>query len=134
MGRGGVRQVSEATGLSAKTIKVGIRELEIEIDTPLKPGVFEKRIRGIGGGRKRLQDIDRTLIPDLEALIDPVTRGHPESPLRWTFKSTAKLAQQLQALGHVISARKVASLLHQLGYSLQSNQKTKEGGSYPDRG
>lgn len=133
LGRGGISEVSEATGLSAKTIRVGIRELEIEVDTPLKHTRFQKRIRGIGGGRKCLEDIDKTLIPDLEALIDPLTRGHPESPLRWTCKSTTKLAQQLQSLGHVISARKVASLLHQLGYSLQSNQKTKEGDSHPDR-
>nr|ADO19034.1 transposase [Nostoc flagelliforme str. Sunitezuoqi] len=122
-----------ATGLSPKTIRVGIRELNIEASICLKHTRFQKRIRTIGGGRKRLQDIDPTLIPDLEALIDPVTRGHPESPLCWTSKSTTKLAAQMRVKGHVISARKVASLLYQLGYSLQSNRKTKEGDSHPDR-
>ncbi len=101
LGRGGISQVSEATGLSPKTIRVGIRELNISPDTRLKHTRLQKRIRAIGGGRKRLQDIDPTLIPDLEALIDPVTRGHPESPLCWTSKSTTKLAAQMRVKGHV---------------------------------
>lgn len=92
LGRGGITLVSQATGLSPKTIRVGIRELEIEPDRPLKHTRKSCRIRGEGGGRKRLIDLDPTLISDLEALIDPVTRGHPESPLCWTAKSTAKLA------------------------------------------
>lgn len=81
--------------MSTKTIRVGIRELGIQADTSLKHTRFEKRIRAFGGGRKRLQDIDPTLIPDLKALIDPVTRGDPESPLCWTSKSTTKLAEQV---------------------------------------
>lgn len=133
LGRGGITEVSQATDLSPKTIRVGIRELDLEQDTSLKHTRVHKRIRGIGGGRKRKQDIDPTLIPDLKALIDPVTRGHPESPLCWTSKSTSKLAEQLRDCGHVISTRIVASLLHQLGYSIHCNRKTKEGDSHPDR-
>jgi len=133
LGRGGISRVSEATGLSPKTIRVGIHELDIEPDTSLKHTRVHSRIRGLGGGRKRLQDTDPTLIRDLDALIDPVTRGDPESPLRWTSKSTIKIAAQMRVKGHVISARKVASLLYELGYSLQSNSKTLEGNSHPDR-
>lgn len=133
LGRGGITQVSQATGLSPKTIRVGMRELEQEPDTPVKHTRKLDRIRGQGGGRKRLKDLDPTLIPDLEALIDPVTRGHPESPLCWTSKSTTKLAEQLRASCHAISARKVACLLHQLDYSIHCNRKTREGDSHPDR-
>lgn len=87
----------------------------------------------MGGGRKRIEQIVPKLMGELEALIDPVTRGHPESALRWTSKSTSKLAQQLQVRGHKISPRTVARLLQQLGYSLQSNRKTTEGAKQPDR-
>ena len=133
LGRGGIKQVSFATGLSPKTIRVGIKELNAESEI-LPPHVrFQKRIRAIGGGRKPLQDKDPTLIRDLETLIEPITRGDPESPLCWTCKSTSKLAQQLKEKGHSISARTVASLLDKLGYSLQSNFKRKEGSSHPDR-
>lgn len=133
LGRGGISRVSQATGLSPKTIKAGIIELEQQPASTLKNTWRKERIRVPGGGRKRREDSDPTLIADLEALIDPVSRGHPESPLRWTFKSTAKLATELQARGHTISARKVADLLHQLDYSLQSNRKTRKGASQPDR-
>ena len=108
LGRGGITQVSLATGLSPKTIRVGIKELNTESEI-LPPHVrFQKRIRAIGGGRKPLQDKDPTLIRDLEALIEPITRGDPESPLCWTCKSTIKLAQQSKEKGHSISARTVA--------------------------
>ncbi|MBN3908494.1 MAG: ISAzo13 family transposase [Nostoc sp. NMS1] len=132
-GRGGITQVSQATGLSPKTIRVGIRELEIEPDTQTKNPPFKEKIRSKGGGRKRLLDTDQTLIPDLETLIQPVSCGHSESPLRWTCESTTKIAEKLRNKGHVISARKVASLLYQLGYELQNKRKTKERDSHSDR-
>ncbi len=91
------------------------------------------RIRHPGGGRKRQTQTDPTLLPDLEELVDPVTRGDPESPLRWSSKSTAKLAAELRAKGHRASTELVRRLLHQLGYRLQANQKTKEGASHPER-
>ncbi|MDZ8025896.1 MAG: ISAzo13 family transposase [Nostoc sp. DedQUE11] len=133
LGRGGITQVSQATGLSPKTIRVGIRELEIKPDTRIKNTQFTEKIRCKGGGRKRLLEIDQTLIPDLEALIQPLSCGYSESPLRWTSESTTKIAEKLRTKGHVISPRKVASLLCQLGYRLQNNRKTKEGDSQSDR-
>ncbi len=133
LGRGGITQVSQATGLSPKTIRVGIRELEIKPDTRIKNTQFTEKIRCKGGGRKRLLEIDQTLIPDLEGLIQPLSCGYSESPLRWTSESTTKIAEKLRTKGHVISPRKVASLLCQLGYRLQNNRKTKEGDSGADR-
>lgn len=131
LGSGGVDEVAFATGLSAKTIRAGIRELwQPWAETCQKTS---KRVRRAGGGRKRLVETDSSLIEELEELIDPATRGHPESPLRWTSKSTSLLAAQLQAKGHKISSRTVARLLKQQGYSLQSNRKTHEGGNHPDR-
>ena len=91
------------------------------------------RIRRAGGGRRKAVETDATLKSDLERLIDPVTRGDPESPLRWTCKSVRKLAEELQGMGHATSRRMVAELLHELGYSLQANRKTIEGKSHPDR-
>jgi hypothetical protein len=130
IGWGGVVQVSEATGLSRPRIVRGLRELEKQETT--EPGVGN-RIRRPGGGGKRLIDKDITLLPDLDALVDPTTRGDPMSPLRWTCKSTTKLAIELNGQGHKISARAVAGLLKKQGYSLQSNLKTKEGTTHPDR-
>ncbi|MHC5737558.1 ISAzo13 family transposase [Nostoc sp.] len=132
-GRGGITQVSQATGLSPKTIRVGIRELEIEPDTQIKHTQFQEKVRCKGGGRKRLLDTDQTLIPDLESLIQPVSCGNSDPPLRWTCESTTKIAEKLRTKGHVISARKVASLLCELGYSLQNNCKIKERSSNYDR-
>ncbi|PHJ60578.1 hypothetical protein VF14_10355 [Nostoc linckia z18] len=129
LGRGGITQVSQATGLSPKTIRVGIRELEIKPDTQIKNTELTEKIRCKGGGRKRLLEIDQTLIPDLEGLIQPLNCGYSESPLRWTSESTTKIAEKLRIKGHVISPRKVASLLSELGYRLQNNRKTKEGDS-----
>lgn len=124
-----ISMVSRATGLSRGTIAEGIRELE-GTATPIPEG----RVRREGGGRKRLVETDPTLMADLEALIEPTTRGDPESPLRWTIKSTRRLAEELRAKGHKIrSPDTVSRLLHEAGYSLQSNRKTLEGSSHPDR-
>jgi transposase len=91
------------------------------------------RLRGVGGGRKRKTTSDPTLLSALEALVDPATRGDPQSPLRWTCKSTYTLARELTNQGHPVSARTVGRLLRAAGYSLQGNRKTKEGGTHPDR-
>jgi hypothetical protein len=126
---GGLTAVSVATGLSRTTIIAGIREIQDRGTAPLPAG----RIRRPGGGRKFLEDTDPGLWGALDALIDPVTRGDPESPLRWTCKSTRRLAEELTRQGHSVSARTVAALLHEMGYSLQANRKTREGGQHPDR-
>ena len=131
-GRGGITAVALATGLSQTTIGLGLREMEQAADpTHLEPD--SDRVRRPGGGRKPVTSHDPSLLADLEALVDPVPRGDPQSPLRWTCKSTRKLAEALQQRGHRVGYRTVASLLRQLGYSLQSNRKTKEGVSHPDR-
>jgi hypothetical protein len=131
LGWGGITTVSLATGLARNTIMAGAGELEYRKAHP-KSRVPE-RIRGPGGGRKPLTETDPGLLEALEALVDPATRGHPESPLRWTCKSTAKLAEELQRQKHWVSDRTVAALLKEAGYSLQANRKTKEGSSHPDR-
>lgn len=128
---GGISGVASVTGLSRTTIIAGIKELK---ETPQQPGTIEKsRIRRRGGGRKNLTDTDASLEYDLELLVEPLTRGDPESPLRWTCKSTRKLAEELNKHGHRVGDRKVADLLHSLHYSLQGNVKTREGSSHPDR-
>jgi hypothetical protein len=135
--RGGVTVVARATGLSRTTIGEGMRELRertnlgIEDETCVSEP--PKRVRRPGGGRHPLKEDDATLIRDLEALIEPTTRGDPQSPLRWTCKSTRNLAEALGLQGHRISYPTVALLLHDLGYSLQGNRKTREGGSHADR-
>jgi hypothetical protein len=132
MGRGGIARVSEATGLSRVTIRAGLKE--IGSSRPAAGGETEaERIRRPGGGRKALVDQDPRLLSDLESLVNPVTRGDPMSPLRWTCKSAARLAEGLQSLGHAVSERTVNRLLHGLGYSLQANRKTIEGRQHPDR-
>jgi transposase len=128
IGRGGVTLVAQASGLSRGTVIRGIAELK----TAPKPARGQ-RIRRKGAGRKRTVDQDVTLKRDLEALVEPVTRGHPETPLRWTCKSVRQLAAELQRMGHQTSHRMVAELLHQMDYSLQANRKTVEGSSHPDR-
>ena len=131
LGWGGVSAVSVATGLARNTITSGIRELAQRRDQPEESvGV---PLRRPGGGRKRLTEIDPALVGALERLVDPATRGHPESPLRWTCKSTQNLADELQSQNHQVSDRTVARLLKQAGYSLQSNRKTREGSSHTDR-
>jgi transposase len=127
LGRGGISAASRATGISRPVIREGIKELKA-------PGkVAPGRVRRPGGGRKRVAERDPSVVSDLEKLVEPVTRGDPESPLRWTCKSVRRLAEELSKLGHSISYPVVAELLHELGYSLQANQKTKEGDSHPDR-
>jgi transposase len=127
LGYGGVSIVSRATGLSKTTITEGLVELSS------KRQLTQTKVRNSGGGRKKISDEDRTVLAALEKLVDPMTRGDPMSPLRWTCKSTAKLASELNKQGHTISARTVARLLHDLDYSLQSNRKTKQGKQHPDR-
>ncbi len=127
VGRGGASAVARATGVSRRVIGEGIKELSV---APVGGAV---RIRRPGGGRKRTRDTDPTLREDLERLVEPVTRGDPESPLRWTCKSVRKLAAELCRTGHQVSHRLVADLLHDLGYSLQGNRKTLEGTNHPDR-
>ena len=128
IGWGGQSIVHEATGLDFKTIKKGLGELS-NIDN-----VDTTRIRRSGGGRKKSSEKDKTLLADLERLVDPLTRGDPESPLRWTCKSSYKLAKELDAcFGHRISQRSVCTYLSQLNYSLQSNRKRLEGSEHGDR-
>jgi transposase len=127
IGRGGIARVSRATGVSRRAIASGLDQLKASDD------LGASRIRRLGGGRKRTVETDATLRADLERLIDPVTRGDPESPLRWTCKSIRKLAEELRRMGHAISHRIVAELLHESGYSLQANRKTIEGKGHPDR-
>jgi Rhodopirellula transposase DDE domain len=130
LGRGGVTTVASATGLQRNTICAGIRELEAPEPRSL---TSDQRVRVPGGGRKALTERDQTLLHDLEALVEPVTRGDPMSPLRWTCKSTRQLATELSGQGHPVSYQTVAALLHALRYSLQGTRKTKEGTSHPDR-
>jgi Rhodopirellula transposase DDE domain len=130
-GFGGVSNISKIAGVSRPTIIAGRKELK---ESPLlEAKVVDKRIRRAGGGRKRTASTDETLCKDLESLIEPTTRGHPETALRWTCKSLRKLAAELTAMGHKTSHRMVADLLHRMDYSLQSNRKTLEGSSHPDR-
>ncbi len=131
LGWGGVTSVALATGLARNTIMVGTRELEHRRTHPRE--VVSLRIRDLGGGRKPLSEADPGLQRALDALVDPATRGHPESPLRWTCKSTRTLAEQLQRQNHPVSDRTVAALLKAAGYSLQANRKTREGSSHKDR-
>jgi Rhodopirellula transposase DDE domain len=133
LGCGGITLVSAATGLARSTIGRGLRELAA-LETAGAPAAADQRIRRPGGGSKPLVERDPTLLADLESLVEPATRGDPMSPLRWTCKSLARLAQELCRRGHRISARKVGDLLHALNYSLQATRKTREGGSHPDRG
>ncbi len=130
-GWGGLRAVSRATGMSPTTIAVGRAELEAREGDEEAP--CESRLRKPGGGRKRLTAVDPELAASLERLVDPVTRGDPQSPLRWTCKSTTQLAGELTRQGHRVSPRTVGRLLKAAGYSLQSNRKTREGNDHPDR-
>lgn len=131
LGWGGISAVASATGLARDTIRVGIGEL---LRRKIRPKELpDSRIRQEGGGRKRLTDIDPDLLTALDALVEPSTRGDPESPLRWTCKSTRRLAEELTRQNHPVSPRTVAYLLRATGYSLQANCKTREGTSHPDR-
>lgn len=127
VGKGGVSIVARATGMSRPVIRQGIADLNNP--TSLDPG----RVRKEGGGRKRAIDKDASLKTDLEALLESTTRGDPEAALRWTCKSVRQLTGELKRMNHQVSHQVVADLLHELGYSLQANRKTKEGSSHPDR-
>ena len=131
LGHGGIKMMAQITGLGRETVARGIRELAAASDaeTSLPPHASRRQ----GGGRKKLTTKDPTLLADLDSLVSPATRGHLESALLWTAKSTAKLAAELQAMGHPISERSVATLLKELGYSLQAMSKTKEGGNHIER-
>jgi hypothetical protein len=126
LGRGGIARVAAAAGVSAPTVTRGLAEVRAG-------ATGDGRVRKPGGGRKPLTQTDPGLLPALEALVDPVTRGDPMSPLRWTTKSTRQLADALTADGHPVSHVRVGGLLHGLGYSLQSNVKAVEGKQHPDR-
>lgn len=126
LGYGGVSRVSRACGLSRVTVTKGVEELQA---APLPPG----RIRREGGGRHALTVNDPGLAPALDKLVEPMARGDPESPLRWTCKSARTLAAELTARHHPVSHTKVAQLLKKEGYSLQGNRKTEEGDDHPDR-
>jgi hypothetical protein len=126
LGHGGVARVARAAGVSRPTIQQGVRELT-------NPDAAPERVRRVGGGRKPLHVQDPTLLADLEALVDPDSRGDPMSPLRWTCKSTRQLAAALTAAGHRVGERTVAALLRRAGYSLQAPVKTMEGRQHPDR-
>jgi len=130
-GRGGVSAVSRATGMSRNTVRRGIAETALRKSKP--KAAVSTRIRRPGGGRKALTESDPGLWEALEALVEPMSRGDPRSPLRWTCKSTTQLAAELTRQAHPISPWTVGSLLKAAGYSLQGNRKTKEGSSHPDR-
>lgn len=127
LGRGGLAAVVRATGMAKTTILRGLADLESG------SSLASDRVRRPGGGRKRATVVDPGLVAALKNLIEPVTRGDPESPLLWTCKSTRRLSAELKAQGHPISHTAVADLLWGQGYSLQGNRKTKEGTSHPDR-
>ena len=127
LGRGGVSVAASATGMSRNTVRRGVRELE------QGSVVREGRVRLKGAGRKRATESDPELLPALQALVDRESRGDPESPLRWTCKSTRQLARTLTAAGHATSHVRVGKLLRGLGFRLQANVKTIEGKQHPDR-
>lgn len=131
IGHGGVSALSIATGLAESTIRAGLREMKNQPNDIIKPG--SRRIRRKGGGRKPLVEKHSKLLDLLDALVEPTSRGDPISPLRWTCKSTRRLAKELTNSGHPISHTKVGQLLGDLNYSLQGTQKRMEGKSHPDR-
>jgi len=126
-GRGGIAAVVRATGISESTVLRGLGDLAS--GEVLEAG----RVRRAGAGGRPIAESDPQIVEDLERLVDPVTRGDPESPLRWTSKSAAKLAGALREMGHEVVDRTVLRLLKAQGYSLQANKKTREGASHPDR-
>jgi Rhodopirellula transposase DDE domain len=125
-GYGGVSAVERATGIARSTIGRGLIDLRSEPDSA-------ERVRRPGGGRKALSETDTSLLDDLRGLVEPQTRGDPQSPLKWTCKSLRKLSAALRDMGHRIGRTVVGELLHTLGYSLQANRKTREGLNHPDR-
>ena len=130
LGHGGVTLVAESTGVSRRAIHAGLKELESRQHEDQPTG---SRIRRPGAGRKSVTETDKTLQSDLELLIEPLTRGDPESPLRWTCKSLRTLADELGNMEHKVSHTHVGKMLILMGYSLQGNKKTLEGTGHPDR-
>jgi hypothetical protein len=126
LGRGGISRIARATGASRQTVHTGLAELDGRVG-------LAGRVRRPGAGRKRRRDLDPGLVPALEALVDPDTRGDPESPLRWTSKSTRQLAEALSGAGHLVSDDTVGRLLREQGHTLQRTRKTLEGAQHPDR-
>ena len=136
LGRGGISAVAAATGVSRSTIRVGLAEIEamqVAGRSDVEPARSGTRVRRAGAGRKRIELQDDTLLADLLSLVDPLTRGDPQSPLRWTCKSLRTLAEQLRAIGHSVSHVVVGQLLKAQGYRLQANAKVIEGNQSPDR-
>ncbi|MGH3848101.1 MAG: ISAzo13-like element transposase-related protein [Pseudonocardiaceae bacterium] len=127
VGHGGIKTVAAASGMSRNTVIDGAKAFDAS-EAPLG------RVRAEGGGRPMTEEIDPTLLSDLESLIEPGTRGDPMSALRWTLRSTRQLARSLVEMGHTVSHSLVAILLHELGYSLQATAKVTEGHQHPDRG
>ncbi len=129
LGHGGIGLVERATGISRSTIQRGLRELESGRTLMSGP----ERARRPGGGPLPTVIKDPALLDDLDALIEPTAAGEPDSPLRWTVKSVRTLSDALRGMGHEVSHTVVAELLHEMGYSLQANQKKREGAQHPDR-
>ena len=130
MGYGGISQVARLSGLSRPSIHAGIKELKSESATER---IQDQRQRKIGGGRKSIDNVTPGVLEKLESLISPYERGNPESPLRWTSRSLRKLSEEMNRMGYRISHMTVGKLLKKLGYTLQSNKKSHEGGCVPDR-
>ncbi|GJQ24937.1 MAG: hypothetical protein HBSAPP01_27270 [Candidatus Brocadia sapporoensis] len=134
LGYGSVSQVVKSSGASRTTIHTGIQELrqcDLKLDEKVQSSTG--RVRRPGAGRKRQKETDETLLADMDTLLDPVTRGDPMSALRRACKSTTNLAAELQSMGHAVSQATVWRLLDELGYSMQSNRKTREGIEHEDR-
>jgi hypothetical protein len=126
LGRGGIAMVARASGMARSTVRIGVNEVDHGPE-------LTRRARRPGAGRPKAAERDPGLLQALDALVEPTARGDPESPLRWTCKSTRKLADELSAKGHRVSARTVAELLAGMGYSLQATSKQVEGAQHPDR-
>ncbi len=137
LGRGGVSAVAKAISMSRTTIHAGLAELKAAAPAPTQAPASKEplrpRVRASGGGRKKLTAKDASLLSDLDALVEPTSRGDPMSPLRWTCKSTHRLAVELKKKGHKVSQRTICDLLSQMHFSLQSTRKTREGGKHEDR-
>lgn len=127
LGYGGIAAVAQATGLSDRTIRNGIRELQSEDPLP------SNRQRQVGGGRKPLEYHQPELVDAIDRLVEPTERGDPQSPLRWTCKSLTNLQNELRSQGFGVGRTKISQILQSLGYSLQGNRKTREGANHPDR-
>jgi transposase len=133
LGHGGITLVQKATGVARNSIKLGLKELLRSQNVGVAEDDASRRLRRKGGGRKASVNDDKKLIAALESLVEPVTRGDPESVLRWTCKSLRQLETELRSQGYVVSHTSIGDLLRKMGYSLQGNRKTLEGGEHPDR-